>query len=320
MKIFIGAVDDMKATLQYFGKWEQFKPRHVLGSFAYPKQVAEIIRNRQEFDDVFIDSGAFSFMNSQFKGVEKYWERPEQETYFKRYCDWLLEHEHKDKFTGYACLDVIGNAEETYKNQKRMEEVGLKPIPVFHLTDKTHKHLEEYLYKYDWVAMGGAVKVGGDMTAERRAQIVDGFFDTKKKIDQKRIAEGREQCRVHAFGITSLSFLKKFEFYSSDSVAWAMGAAYGNISLFGKDGSHIVLRISDRSDLDLRAENNFSEAEWTIVTEKLKDFGFTIAQVSGKDPKPRRMISLFYYLELEAFIEKWYETIRDKRKVSKKLF
>lgn len=319
MKVFIGAADDMKAALRKYNLWDKFKPRRVLGSFAYRRQVEEIVRNRDEFDDVFIDSGAFSFMNSKFKGVERYWERPAHETYFVSYCKWLQEH--GKLFTCYACLDVIGNAEETYKAQKRMErEFGLTPIPVFHLTDQTHEFVEEYLYKYDWLAMGGAVKVGGDMTAERREQIVKKFFDQKTQIDIKRKEEGREPCKIHAFGITGLEFLKRFEFYSCDSVAWAMGAAYGNISLFGHDGEHCVLRISDRGDLDLQAENKLSQREWEMIREKFADYGFTIEQVAKTDPGPRRVISLFYFIDLEKFLNEWYAKIRIRRREQRKLF
>ena len=68
--------------------------------------------------ELFLDSGAFSAW-SQGKEIN-----------IEDYIQFIKEH--KDVIDVYANLDVIGDAEATWRNQLRMEKAGLNPLPVFH--------------------------------------------------------------------------------------------------------------------------------------------------------------------------------------------
>ena len=94
------------------------------------------------YPDVFADSGAFSAMT---QSVEIDW---------RDYAAWVKRWRHL--FTAYANLDVIGNAEATWENQQRLENVGLKPVPVFHVGEDW-SYLECMVKRYTYIALGGLV-------------------------------------------------------------------------------------------------------------------------------------------------------------------
>lgn len=308
MIVYMGGVKDLIYALEKFGKYQDFKPRNFLASFCYPDQIKTIETRHSEFDNIFIDSGAFSFMFSKFKGVANYWKEPGYKEYLEKYATWL--HANKDKITVYANLDVIGRAKETYESQLEMEKMGLRPLPVFHLTDDTFQYFEKYLENYDYIAIGGAVKVGGEMTSDIREETFKKIFEMVRSI--------RPDVKLHAFGITSMDFLKKFEFYSCDSVAWVMAAGYGQ-ALFLQEDKTISLRMSNRSLFDPKSENKLSDYEWIAINKVIEKLGFTMEQVMSVI-YARRIVNAQYYLDLESYLTEYYESVRNRRIVQPKLF
>ena len=93
--------------------------RNFLMSYFYleNKCVAEMFPYATEKVNVFLDSGGYT---ARKKGVKINLDDYIQ--YIKTNKDWI---------TAYANFDE-SNLEDTLKNQKRMEEAGLQPLPVFH--------------------------------------------------------------------------------------------------------------------------------------------------------------------------------------------
>lgn len=91
------------------------------------------------YTKLFLDSGCYSAS------------RTGKPIILEEYIKFIKEH--KDTFTIYANLDVIGDYKETWKNQKRMEDEGLHPIPVHHMEDPM-KCLD-WCLEYDHFALGG---------------------------------------------------------------------------------------------------------------------------------------------------------------------
>jgi hypothetical protein len=238
-----------------------------------------------------------------------YYKEPQHEEYYQRYKAWIKEHGHR--VTTYAVLDIIGNEDETFNMTRRMEDDGLTPLPVFHLTSKTWKYLDHYLEKYDYICIGGAVKTGGDMTAERRKVLFEKIYN--------RIRDLKPSIKIHALGITTPEFLKQYEVHSCDSVSWAMCAAYGGAQFFNKNtGKTIQLEFTDRKD-DPQKENNLTDAEWQEVISKLDSYGLTVDKIRNDIPA-RRAVSLLYYQDMAEYLTDYYEKIRDQRKPKKSLF
>ena len=160
------------------------------------------------YTNLFLDSGAFS--------ADKSGEPIILDDYIK------YIHENKDSFTVYANLDVIGDWEQTWKNQKIMESEGLTPLPVHHLEDPM-KCLD-WCLEYNYFALGGIA--GGASTKDRIR-----FFDKCWSIICDK--DGFPQSKVHGFGMASPSLIKKYPWYSIDTSSWVAYGRYG-IVIFPK--------------------------------------------------------------------------------------
>ena len=143
----------------------------------------------------------------------------------RKYLDEYIEfiHKYKNQLTGYVNLDIIYNAEESWENQKYMEENGLRPIPVFHYGED-FKWWKYYVDNYDYVGIGG---VAGGITLQQ-------FTTSLGNKAFEYIAKTNPRIKVHGFAVTSVNLIKRFSFFSVDSVA-------GNSMLLIKDCGRIRL-------------------------------------------------------------------------------
>jgi len=167
-----------------------------------------------------IDSGAYSAKTSgAFISRYEYCE------FLKRNCR-LAEH--------YINLDVIYNAEETLKNQKRMEEEGFYPLPVFHCYSDFN-YLRYYSKRYDLVCLGGIANLQSNVSLD--------WFEKCFRILKK------DKTKAHACGIGSPTILRKFDWFSCDTLDWLCK----NGQIFIPDNNTLKrIRFSDKGALALR--------------------------------------------------------------------
>jgi hypothetical protein len=168
--------------------------------------------DEQQGIDLFLDSGAFS-ADSQGYEID-----------IQEYIDFVKRH--RDYLTCYANLDVIGDptkgidgAEETWKNQQAMEAAGLSPMPVFHVGED-ESYLRYYVENYDYVGLGGMVPF--------TSQVLRAWLDRVFR-DLICDAQGWPQVKIHGFGMTSLSLMLRYPWYSVDSTSWIMASRNGTI-------------------------------------------------------------------------------------------
>jgi len=155
--------------------------------------------------NLFLDSGAYS---AKTQGIEI--NLDEYIAFIKKY---------KKYINIYANLDVIGDAEATWKNQKKMEKAGLHPLPCYHYGEDV-KYLKRYIKEYDYMALGGLV---GGSSAK-----LGPWFD---RIFQNYICneKGYPKIKVHGFGMTSLKFMLRYPWYSVDSTSWVTTGRMGGL-------------------------------------------------------------------------------------------
>lgn len=137
---------------------------------------------------IMLDSGAFSV-----------WKKGKEINIYD-----YIEYIKKNNIDIYFNLDVIGNTEDTMKNQKTMEEHGLNPIPVFHYgEDFTHlKSLVESGYEY--IGLGGTV----GKSIPKRMEFFDKCFELYPNVG------------FHGLGVTSKLLLDRYNWKSVDSTTW----------------------------------------------------------------------------------------------------
>lgn len=156
--------------------------------------------------NLFLDSGAFS---AHSQGTE---------INIQEYIQFIKEHE--DIIEVYANLDVIGSAEGTWKNQIIMEKAGLHPLPVYHYGEDI-KWLKRILRRgYDYIALGGMVPIS---TKDLKVWL-DDLFSTYL-TDEK----GFPTIKVHGFGLTALTLMLRYPWYSVDSTSWVVTGRLGSI-------------------------------------------------------------------------------------------
>lgn len=155
--------------------------------------------------DLFLDSGAFSAF-TQGITIE-----------LSDYIDFIKEN--KDHLEIYANLDVIGDAQATWKNQKKMERAGLSPMPCFHFGEDW-KWLRRYVRNYDYVALGG-------IAVKKNYSILTKWLD--ECFDIICNEQGFPKIKTHGFGITSLRLIFRYPWFSCDSTSWVVTSRMGFI-------------------------------------------------------------------------------------------
>lgn len=136
------------------------------------------------------------------------------------YIQYIKDNEKYIKV--YCVLDVIGDAEKTWANQKIMEDEGLKPLPVFHSKDSL-EYLERCL-EYDYFAIGGMAHAPSYL---KRIDVLDPAWE--KIVDKN----GFPKSKVHGFGMADLRLVSRYPWWSIDSSSWTAYGRYG-IVIFPK--------------------------------------------------------------------------------------
>jgi len=117
-------------------------------------------------------------------------------------------------------LDVIGDQDATWVNQKILEGFGMSPLPII-TYGVDLKHLDRALAQYDYIALGGLVP------HSRRRKVLMAWLDACfARIMAYRKKTGVMR-RIHLLGITSEWVLKRYPCFSSDSSSWVSCLRFG---------------------------------------------------------------------------------------------
>lgn len=219
--------------------------RSFISNIADSKYLLESFYTIKEWQIPFIkkcemfllDSGAFTFMNSQKGNVDF-------NEYLTRYINFINKYDIKYFFE--LDVDSIVGYEKVKQLRKRLEnETGKKCIPVWHKS----RGKEEYLKmceEYDYVAIGGIVTK--EITREQYP-----FFPWFINEAHKR------NCKVHGLGFTNITNLPKYHFDSVDSTSWLSGGRYGQLHQYKNGTIKTITQKSKRAVYPTIDINNFNE-------------------------------------------------------------
>ena len=208
MKIFLASTSDKSFISNITDS------KYILESFYYFQEWQILLIKKCKM--FLLDSGAFTFMNSQ-KGKVNF------DEYLTRYINFINKYDIKYFFE--LDVDSIVGYEKVKQLRKRLEnETGKKCIPVWHKS----RGKEEYLKmceEYDYVAIGGIVT---KEIPQRQYSFFPWFINEAHK----------RNCKVHGLGFTSTSYFDKIRFDSVDSTTWTMSRRLGNLCYF--DGKKMM--------------------------------------------------------------------------------
>jgi len=214
-----------------------------------------------------LDSGAYSAWS---KG----------ETISLRSYIWYIKR-HREHFEHYVNLDVIPgspgkratadmverSAKLSYDNLQEMKRAGLDPIPVY--------HMGESMYWLKLLMKDGHGYIGISPATDAHTSEIIRWLD--KVFLEITDASGRAKIKTHGFGIASFEIMKRYPWYSCDTVVWALRAAFGAIYVpIYKNGKPdysaipecIVLSNSDRMNVATDHISNFGK----LTHERVRHF------------------------------------------------
>ncbi len=167
--------------------------RHLMLSYHYKNTYSDVQmkRFRKLGLHLFLDSGAFSAWKS---GAE---------IKIDDYIDYIK----MNRIGKYINLDVVGDPELTYYNQKHMEKNDTQPIPVFHYGSDM-KYLKQLVNEgYYYICLGGTV-------GQKRNNRIE-FFDM--------CFSEFPDTYFHGLGMTDPKLAIKYPWFSIDSTTWLIG-------------------------------------------------------------------------------------------------
>ena len=182
----------------------QLKETYHLFSFAYQDVFYESFPKLDK-KHIMIDSGGYSIHTLGLKlNIDDY-------IHFLK----NIKYEYAFNF------DVIGNPEQSYKNQKYIEEEGLDVIPVFHI-GTAYKWLQKYIDEgYDYISLGGMVRKHNKYKLP--------FLNKCFTIGMKNGG-----IKFHGLGLGH-NYAAKYPLYSIDNSNHIMVRRNGNLKIRGKD-------------------------------------------------------------------------------------
>ena len=245
MKIYIAALSNVVGhvapDMRVLGS---AAPHHVLESYHYMNAAKEAeIRDKKRV--VFLDSGAFSMFTQDIK------------LDLNAYAKYI--HKNKDIIEVAASQDIIGRdrEQENYDRLKELEKQGCAVLPVHHVRD-ADKWLERYIDEgYEYICLGGLVPESIPYKTEWLDHVWHKYLTNP---------DGTAKVKVHGFGLTTLSLMFRYPWYSVDSTAWIMISRFGSIIVDLKHADYKV-EFSERSS----ARDHLESWHYSCLNEYTRD-------------------------------------------------
>lgn len=275
------------------------KPPAFLSEYKPPKEGCKT--------RIMLDSGAFSSWTNNV------------EISIKNLCEFIRKH-HQYIETAIN-LDVIPGAkgrspkkeeielaaEEGWRNfifmEEELSDLDVELMPVFHIGED-FKWLQLMLdHGCTYIGLGGVAKVKTSVRKKWLDEVFTYLCDEN----------GWPRVKIHGLGVTKVSLILRYPWYSVDSTSWVMTGAFGSIYVPHKyDGEYRydlepkVVSISSESPDGKKSNtdhyNNYSKAMQDYVREYVESLGKSIDEVAN-DVYSRAFINTTYFVELQKSIK-----------------
>lgn len=260
---------------------------HILESYHYVEGQRHVDQMRADGAKVFLDSGAFS---AKSLGVE---------IDIDAYCNYIKENKDilrvEDGVVMASVLDGIGDPLKTWRNQLYMEHYGAKPLPCFHFGED-ERYLEWYVERYPYITIGGMVRT----KAEDVMQWLDRIWN-----DYMLDSAGRPKLKVHAFGVTTISLMERYPWWSVDSSSWIQAAAFGSIYTSKHGPIAVSSKSPSRHDMG-RHLSTLTPIERAQVDSELAALGFNYERLS-EVYESRAVYNMNGYVELNDILNQHFD-------------
>lgn len=250
--------------------------KNLLESYHYYNTDKVCDATRQGGERVFLDSGAFS---AYTQGVE---------IDLPKYCDFIKRN--SDIIEVASVLDAVGDPLKTYQNQLAMEAHGVRPLPCFHYGED-ERYLDYYAANYEYITLGGMVPIS-----------TPNLLLWLDRLWEKHLTDGsgRPRLKVHGFGLTTISLMKRYPWYSVDSSSWVQISSVGSI-LHPDHGVIAMSHTSPNRKQEGRHFDTLSHIEQSYLTHEFTRLGYTVQELRTSY-LARRCFCMWAYTELNRRI------------------
>jgi hypothetical protein len=171
---------------------------------------------------------------------------------------------HRKEWDWYVTFDYDHDADICWNMQKHLEHKGIHPVPVYHSGQDT-EWFERYCREgYKLIGIGG--------TVQRR-----GYTQTRMVFDRIFDLAAKHGVELHGFGITSLSLMLMYPWYSVDSASWVKIAAYGSVLHVDEERGEVSeMHFTDRNATGKTKYAHMPKALRKEVTKEIEANGFKV--------------------------------------------
>lgn len=249
--------------------------------------------------DLVLDSGAFTAWS---KG---------QPVDIDEYCAYIKHN--AEGIDHYVALDVIpgefgrvptpaeveASAAQGWENLLYMQREGLDPVPVFHQG-------EQFKWLHRMIAHGCkyiGISPANDRTTGQKRVWLDRVFT--EIVDK----DGWPVVKTHAFGMTAVSLLMRYPWYSADSATWVLASGRGSIMVpHAHDGEFLYSRTPQVIFTTPQAEagksqktlyRDLSPARREQVDRFVAEAGTTVEECRHHH-KPRARVNAHFFMQVGA--------------------
>jgi len=273
VKIYLAGGESMHKLLAEHGA------KYVLISYYYLREkggrTVETILDK--FDDVFLDSGAFTLrLQLEKNGVNpsSRYASDQIDDYLEDYVQFI--NEYGEHFTLVTELDVGSWQQKTrYREQLRDKiKANVTLLPVVHRADP-NRYVDYLCEKYPYVAYAG---LKGYSVAENRKYIAQRLAPAKKN-----------GTPIHGFALTAVDIMRNFGLASVDSASWLHVGKHGMTFWF--DGRH------------LRAYDKFNKWVRARFKREVKGYGLNWDRFMDDHAYETNSFSLIQWLKFQEYLE-----------------
>ncbi len=223
-----------------------------------------------------MDSGIISYrgykrsMIRQGKDISKL---PDEDAFRELYVKYVKKNQQHWDFC--VTMDMKPVASDVLKQHKKIESMGIRPLPVYH-GDVDVEWLKKYVdMGYNYICLGGSAPAfGGSAAISRANKRVKGQY-----LDRVFNFGAKHNVEFHGLGLTSPWTMLTFPWKSVDSSWWSRSAGYGSIMRWNEVTERMsVLHISPRQS-KAQSKDALFKANATAMQrlrEELKEEGFDL--------------------------------------------
>lgn len=262
MKIYLAAVlyNDFREGSPVYNRLDDREKEavrtceYILDSYHYINKQRLVDRIRKTGRQIFLDSGAFSAYSLG------------SEINIDDYCNYC--HDNSDFVEVVSVLDAIGDADQTWNNQQTMEGRGLQVLPCYHYGEP-EEVLDFYASEYEYITIGGMVPISTPQLKVWLDRIWSKYLTN---------SDGTSKVKVHGFGLTSVSLMARYPWYSVDSSSWVQLGGMGNIFL-PDYGMIAVSEFAPQLKEKMKHVDNLPEEHREVVVGYIEGLGFNLERL-----------------------------------------